>query len=134
MPFPSPPAVACIALLAYASGGLIAAETTPDLPASGRYEVVIEVPKPGERGTTEGVVLGWDEKQGSLVLRTDQGSQLFVAKRSGGPDGPPDKAMVERIIALRIGQRASVTWFWEERRKIEDIDPAPAKTKAKAKR
>lgn len=83
----------------------------------------IEVPVPAQsEGSAYGVVKSVDPK-GRLVLVDEGGcSTAYVPRWVGdGAGGSFDPGMVERIAALKPGQKVKVAWVWDERPRVVDL-------------
>jgi hypothetical protein len=75
----------------------------------------------GTRGTANGVILGIEQKKGTVVLQTKDGNLLFTPIWRGGSGGGLDKGMIERVATFKVGDKVRIAWSWEDRRRIESI-------------
>jgi len=81
----------------------------------------------GTSGISTGEIVGRDGAK--LLVRTDEGVLLFMPHWRGGlpkDGGGLDAAMRQRLEAFRPGQRVTIRWVWQERRRIEAIELAAA--------
>lgn len=96
-----------------------------EAPSEPRTEAHDALPA-GTTGATTGTIARIDGPK--LLLRTGDDVLLFMPHwRGGAPKdgGGLDPAMRKRLQEFHAGDRVTITWTWQERRRIETITTAP---------
>jgi hypothetical protein len=79
----------------------------------------------GQKGTAVGTVAETKVEKAAVVIVTEAGQRMrFIAQWVGGmpkDGGGPDKAMVEQIAKLHVGDKVSIDWLFQEHLRVVGI-------------